>query len=192
MQSRIPLGPPGEARVAMRFRFNPQVLVILGTALVCFYLLREAIPAWIYWLYRDTYRQVDFVMEEAKANEGYPLIRGHLEPGGEESVLEARAAEGGYALAGVPELVRFEPGRRVRVWSSDAAPVVGFGRGRSTGMMPVSALSHIPGLLPALGWTGAALLSIIAVPLLIVRLGLWTRTWRSETRFRPADRPPAG
>jgi hypothetical protein len=68
----------------MRLRWNPQVLVVLPAVAVCFLLLREAIPSWIFWLYRGTYHQVDFVMERAEPNDGWPIIRGRLEPGGEE------------------------------------------------------------------------------------------------------------
>jgi hypothetical protein len=183
-------GIPGRQGVWTHFRFHPQVFVILGAALACFYLAREAVPSWIFWLYRDTYRQGDFVMEEAKANEGSPIIRGRIEPGGEAAVLEARAAGPGYALAGVPEVVPFQADRRVRVWWSATAPVVGFGEGRSTQTMPVSALPRLPGLGRALAWSAAALVPLLLAPLVAGLLGLRTRSVRTETLF-DKGRPPS-
>jgi hypothetical protein len=41
------------------------------------------------------------------------------------------------------------------VWWSDSASVLGFGKGRSTRMMPVSALSQIPGVGCFLAWMAA-------------------------------------
>jgi hypothetical protein len=60
---RRPLGRPGRAGLWTHFRFNPRVFVLLATALAGFYVLREAIPSFIFWYYRPTYRQVDFVMD---------------------------------------------------------------------------------------------------------------------------------
>ena len=67
------LGTPGRAGLWTLARCNPAVLVFLGTSLVVFYLLSEAIPAFIFWRYGPTYRQVDFVMEVAHENDGSPL-----------------------------------------------------------------------------------------------------------------------
>ena len=75
----------------------------------------------IFWRYGSTYRQVDFVMEVAHENDGWPLARGLLDPGGEEWVLGLRKTPSGYVLERDPS-VAFAPGRRVRVWWSDAAP----------------------------------------------------------------------
>jgi hypothetical protein len=102
------------------------------------------IPSFIFWYYGPTYRQVDFVMDLAQENDGWPLVRGPLDPGGEEWVLELRKTPSGYVLESDPA-VAFAPGREVRVWWSDAAPVVGFGKGRSTKIMPVSTVPRIPG-----------------------------------------------
>jgi hypothetical protein len=66
-------------------------------------------------------------MEEAKPNEGSPIVLGRIDPGVEEAVIHSRAAGPGYVVAGVPEVVPFEAGRRLRVWWSATAPVVGFG-----------------------------------------------------------------
>ena len=142
---RTPLGRPGRLGLWTVFRFNPHVLVLLATVLALFYVAREAIPSFIFWRYGPTYRQVDFVMDRAQENDGSPIVRGPIEPGGEEWVLELKKAAAGYVLAGDPT-VAFAPGRRVRVWWSDAAPVVGYGEGRSTKIMPVSTFPRIPGV----------------------------------------------
>ena len=152
---RQPLGAPGRSGLWTLARFNPAVLVFLGTSLVVFYLLSEAIPAFIFWRYGPTYRQVDFVMEVAHENDGSPLARGLLDPGGEEWVIELRKTPSGYVVERDPT-VAFAPGRRVRVWWSEAAPVVGYGKGRSTKMMPVSTFPRLPGVWHFLGWTVAA------------------------------------
>jgi hypothetical protein len=148
---RQPLGTPGRSGLWTLVRFNPAVFVFLGTSLVVFYLLSEAVAAFIFWRYGSTYRQVDFVMEVAHENDGWPLARGLLDPGGEEWVLGLRKTPSGYVVARDPT-VAFAPGRRVRVWWSEAAPGVGYGRGRSTNMMPVSTFPRLPGVWHFLGW----------------------------------------
>jgi hypothetical protein len=81
---RTPLGRPGRLGLWTVFRFNPHVLVLLATVLALFYIAREAIPSFIFWRYGPTYRQADFVMDRAQENDGWPIVRGPIEPGGEE------------------------------------------------------------------------------------------------------------
>jgi len=179
---RRPLGTPGRFGLWTRFRFNPRVFVFLATSLVVFYLLREAIPSFIFWYYGPTYRQVDFVMDRAQENDGWPIVRGPLDPGGEEWVLELRRTPSGYVLEGDPT-VAFAPGRRVRVWWSDAAPVVGFGKGRSTKIMPVSTFPRIPGAGRFLAWMAAVLVAGF-LGLLVAGLHVFrTRGGGTETLF---------
>jgi hypothetical protein len=179
MRQQSPLGRPGRFGLWTQVRFHPQVLVWLATWGVAFLPAREAIPAWIYWYYAPTYRQVDFVMGVAEENSGSPLVRGQLEPLGEEWVMGLRATPAGYVLDSDPAIAH-APGRRIRVWWSDAAPVVGY-RGHSTKIMPTSAFSRVPGLLAALGWTGAVLLTFVAGLWVLARLGLGTRVRSTET-----------
>jgi hypothetical protein len=178
MGQRSSLGRPGRSGLWTQIRFSPQVLVWLATWAVAFFAAREAIPAWIYWYYGPTYRQVDFVMGVAEENAGSPLVRGQLEPLGEEWVMGLRSTPAGYVLDSDPA-VAHAPGRRIRVWWSDAAPVVGY-RGHSTRIMPTSAFPRVPGLRPALGWTGAVLLAFVAGLRVLARLGLRTRVWSTE------------
>lgn len=158
MHRRRPLGTPGRSGLWTRFRFNPRVFVFLATSLVVFYLLWEAIASFIFWYYGPTYRQVDFVMDRAEENGGWPIVRGPLDPGGEEWVMGLERTPSGYVLESAPT-VAFAPGRRVRVWWSDAAPVVGYGKGRSTKMMPVSAFPRLPGVWHFLGWMVAVVVA---------------------------------
>ena len=179
---RRSLGTPGRFGLWTRFRFNPRVFVFLATSLVVFYLLREAIPSFIFWYYGPTYRQVDFVMDRAQENDGSPIARGPLDPGGEEWVIGLRRTPSGYVLESDPT-VAFAPGRRVRVWWSDAAPVVGFGKGRSTKMMPVSALPQIPGAWRLLAWMAAVPVAGLAGLWVAGRRVFRTRGWDTETLF---------
>ena len=179
---RRSLGTPGRFGLWTYFRFNPGVFVFLATSLVVFYLLREAIPSFIFWYYGSTYRQVDFVMDRAQENDGWPIARGPLDPGGEEWVIELRKTPSGYVLESDPT-VAFAPGRRVRVWWSDAAPVVGFGKGRSTKMMPVSALPQIPGAERFLAWMAAVLVAGLAGLWVTGRRTFRARGWDTETLF---------
>jgi hypothetical protein len=188
LRQERPLGTPGRAGVWTRLRFNPRVLVFLATSLVVFYLVREAVPSFIFWYYGSTYRQVDFVMDRAQDNDGWPIVRGPLDPGGEEWVLELRATPSGYVLESDPAIA-FAPGRRVRVWWSDAAPVVGFGKGRSTKIMPVSTFPRIPGAWRLLAWLAAVLVVGLA-GLRVAGLRVFrTRVRETETLFDEAPKP---
>ena len=80
---RRPLGTPGRFGLWTYFRFNPGVLVFLATSLVVvFYLLREAIPSFIFWRYGPTYRQVDFVMDRGAGERRLAARPGAARPGG--------------------------------------------------------------------------------------------------------------
>jgi hypothetical protein len=167
------------------------VLVLLATVLALFYIAREAVPSFIFWYYRPTYRRADFVMDRAQENDGWPIVRGPIEPGGEEWVLELRKTPSGYALESDPA-VAFAPGRRVRVWWSDAAPVVGYGKGRSTKIMPVSRFPEVPGLGPLLLWTAAMVATGLAGLWLAGRRVFRTRILSTETLYdeeAPDKRP---
>jgi hypothetical protein len=179
MRRQSSIGRPGRPGLWTRVRFHPQVLVWLATWGIAFLPAREAIPGWIYWYYGPTYRQVDFVMGAADDNAGAPLTRGRLEPSGEAWVMGLRATPAGYVLESDPAIAH-GPGKRIRVWWSDDAPVVGY-RGHSTRIMPTSAFPRVPGLLAALGWTGLVLLTFAAGFWALARLRLRTRVWGTET-----------
>ena len=56
---------------------SPQVLVLVATLAFASRPLKGAIIAGVFWWWGDTYQQVEFVMDEAQINEGYPFIDGH-------------------------------------------------------------------------------------------------------------------
>jgi hypothetical protein len=170
---RESLGRPGRLGLWTLFRFNPHVLVVLATVLALFYIAREAIPCFIFWHYRSTYRQVDFVMNTANENEGYPYARGVADPGGEEWVMSLAKTPAGYVVESDPT-VGFAPGRRIRVWVSDAAFNVGYGKGRSTTIAPVSRFPTLPGLGRLFAWAGLFVVTGLA--------GLWVA---GRSVFRP-------
>lgn len=176
----LPPGTPGRAGVVYRLRFHPQVLVLLAAVGLAFFGLRGAIGDSIYWWWGPTYRQVDFVMDEASPNDGTPIIRGRLDPGDEAAVLEARLTGTVFAVMADPGAT-FEAGRRLRVWWSPEAPIVGLGPGRSTQYMPVSALPRLPGLLSLLGNLGLAAAPFVGAAFVLGRFpGLRTRTIGGE------------
>jgi hypothetical protein len=173
------IGRPGRAGVWTHFRFNPGVLVILATAAVVFFLFREATTAFVFWHYGATYRQVDFVMGPPEENGGYPLVRGLLQPDGVEWVIGARKTAAGYVLES-DQTVVIEPGRRVRVWWSDAAPVIGFPNG-STKIMPVSTMPRLPGLGRVLGWLATIPVAVLAGMWVLARPLFRSRVETTET-----------
>jgi hypothetical protein len=71
-----------EGPAAMRFswgvRFSPHVIVFLLTLLATIPPLRGAIVSGVYWWWNKTYAQAEYVMDEARPNDGYPYIAGHL------------------------------------------------------------------------------------------------------------------
>ncbi len=67
---------------AMRFRwgvqFSPHVIVFLLTLLAAIPPLRGAIVSGVYSWWDKTYTKVEYVMDEARPNDGSPYIAGHL------------------------------------------------------------------------------------------------------------------
>jgi hypothetical protein len=123
------IGEPGRRGLTTRLRFSPQVLAFMLMALMTFYPAIEAVSAFIYWKHTASYRRLDFVITELVPNEGYPYVKGHLEPGHIEWLLGAKERDGQFVIEG-DEKILAAPGRRVRVWWSDEAPTVGLSRNR--------------------------------------------------------------
>jgi hypothetical protein len=144
--------PMAPLLIRTRFRFSPQVLAWMGTFLLAFFPFREAVGAFVFWRHGPSYRQLDFVVSEVVPNEGYPYARGLLQPGATEWNLGVKDTPAGPVVAEAPELPA-APGAHVPVWWSDTAPVIGYGRDRSTKMVPVAARPTLPGLLHLLLWT---------------------------------------
>lgn len=186
----LPPGTPGRMGLVYRLRFYPQTLVFLAAFWLAFFGLRDAIGAGIYWWWGPTYRQVDFVMEEAAPNDGIPIIRGRLDPGDEGAVLEARLSGAVFTVTADPG-VTFEAGRRIRVWWSPEAPIAGLGSGRSTQYMPVSALPRLPGMASLLGNLALAAAPLVGAVLVVGRFrALRTRTIQGERLLDGGPDPP--
>jgi len=172
------LGTPGQAGLSTRLRFSPQVLVLLIFVVPFFYCVREVIGAAIWTWYGSSYRQVDFVLEEARPNGSSPYAAGHTEPGGEPLNEPLTAKADGWVLTSDPS-VAFAPGTRVAIWWSPTAPLVGYGRDRSTNGMLVARFPQLPGLLLVLVWSIAALATLFLGVLVTARVG-GTRVYRSN------------
>ncbi len=146
------------ASLRTRLRFSPHVLIVVLAAWPGFYCLREAIGAGIYARYAATYRQVDFVMEEARPNGDAPYAAGHLEPGGLPINAPLAGAAPDWVLAEDPA-TRFAVGGHVPMWWSPQAPIVGYGRQRYTNGALVARLPTLPGWGVTLGWLAGFLAS---------------------------------
>src|SRR5512146_851638 len=59
-------------------RFSPQVLVVLLTFAAAVPPLKGAIVSGVHWWWDRTYAQVEYVMDEARTNDGSPYIAGHV------------------------------------------------------------------------------------------------------------------
>jgi hypothetical protein len=131
-------------------RFSPHVLVFLLTVLVSIPPLRGVIVSWIHWWWTDSYVQVDYVMEEARPNDGSPYIAGHLEGSTEQQNLVG-LMQGSTIVPKAAPQEAFEAGKRILVWHSPSAPsMVVFGTEVNT--VPVAALPVRPGLLHLIGY----------------------------------------
>jgi hypothetical protein len=71
-----------EGLPAMRFswsvRFSPHVIVFLLTLLAAIPPLKGAIVSGVNWWWDKTHDKVEYVMDEARPNDGSPYIAGHL------------------------------------------------------------------------------------------------------------------
>ena len=148
-------------------RFSPQVLVLVATLAVASRPLKGAIITGVFWWWGDTYQQVEFVMDDAQVNEGFPFIDGHVE--GTTDVTRITGMMVGEAVApdGAPGEV-FAPGRRVRIWRSPSAPDFGV-EGASVNEFSVAARPELPGLGAFLGYVAATIVMLWA--------GFWATAW---------------
>ena len=160
-----PPAPPEGVRWGARF--SPQVLVFVATLAFASRPLKGAIIAGVFWWWGDTYQQVEFVMDEAQVNDGYPFIDGRVE--GVPDVTRITGMMVGNAIApdGAPEEV-FAPGKRIRIWRSPTAPDFGV-EGASVNELSVAARAELPGLGTFLGYVVATIVMLWA--------GLWATGW---------------
>lgn len=172
MSDEPPRGGPAAAQDAapdLRWgaRFSPQVLVLVATLAVASRPLKGAIITGVFWWWGDSYTQVEFVMDDAQVNEGFPFIDGRVE--GTTDVTRITGMMVGDAVApdGAPGEV-FAPGRRVRIWRSPSAPDFGV-EGASVNEFSVAARPELPGLGSFLGYVAATIVMLWA--------GLWATAW---------------
>ena len=131
-------------------RFSPHILVLLLTLLVAIPPLRGAIVSFVHWWWSASYVQIDYVMDEARPNDGAPYIAGHLEGSTEQTNLVGSTVADAIVVKALPQEA-FAPGKRLRIWHSAEAPsFVVFGR--EVNDLPVAALPSRPGLLHLLGY----------------------------------------
>jgi hypothetical protein len=134
-----------DAGLKMGWRFSPHVIVFGLTFVAIFYAAQPVVIAFIHAWWSDSFRQVEFVMDEWRPNEGYPYIKGHLGPGDAESPfhLPGVVVDGKRVSKEVPSLA-FDKGTSVPVWWSDDAPFFTY-NGEVTNAIPVAALPVRPG-----------------------------------------------
>ena len=131
--------------MALGWRFNPQVIVFGLTFVAIFYAAHGAVIAFVHAWWSDSYRQVEFVMDEWRPNEGTPYIAGHLDGSSEPSPFHLPGAVlGGRRVSKEAPTIDYAPGTRVPVWWSDEAPLFVYD-GEATNGVPVAAMPVRPG-----------------------------------------------
>ena len=160
-----PPAPSGGVRTSTRF--SPQVLVFVATLAFASRPLKGAIIAGVFWWWGDTYQQVEFVMDDAQANDGYPFIDGRVE--GVADVVRITGMMVGNAIApdGAPEET-FVPGRRIRIWRSPTAPDFGV-EGASVNELSVAARPELPGL--------ATFVFYVLATVVFLKAGFWATAY---------------
>jgi hypothetical protein len=134
-----------DARLGMGFRFSPQVIVFGLTFVAIFYAAQGAVVGFVHAWWRDSYRQVEFVMDEWRPNEGDPYIAGHLAGSGDDAPfhLPGSVVDGRRVLEEAPSIA-FAERARVTVWWSDTAPAFSYG-GETTNAIPVAVRPDLSG-----------------------------------------------
>jgi hypothetical protein len=150
----------------MRVRMNPQLLVFVVAALCAWPAVVGLVVAGIHVIWGASYRQVEYVMAEARANDGHPYITGTLAATGAVHLVSARS-QGEAFLVGDAGDDSFAPGKTIKVWWSPSAPDLLI-QGQRTNGVPVSALRERPGMLALLGYA-AWLIAVIVIASLLTR-----------------------
>jgi hypothetical protein len=140
-------------------RFSPHVIVFLLTLLVAIPPLKGAIIFGVNWWWDTTYTRVEYVMDEARPNDGSPYIAGHLAGSTDQHNLLALMRGTTMVVKALPQEA-FAPGKRIPIWhSADAPNFVVFGD--EVNDVPVAAVPERPGLPSFLGhlaWLFATLI----------------------------------
>jgi hypothetical protein len=164
-------------------QFSPHILVFLLTLLAAIPPLRGVIVSGVNLWWDKTYAKVDYVMDEARPNDGVPYIAGHLEGSSDQYNISGVMQGSTVAVKGAPTEA-FAPGKRIQIWHSAEAPTFGVFGDEINGV-PVASLPERP------GWS-RLLLSLVWLYLTFV-VGLRATAWVAERWSRtfgtlPMDR----
>lgn len=162
-------------RVNWGMRFSPHILVLLLTLLASIPPLRGAIVSGVHWWWDKSYAKVDYVMDEAQPNAGYPYIAGHLAGDTEQHHLVGLMKDGRIVVKALPGEA-FAPGKHIAIWHSPDAPnFVVFGE--EVNDIPVASLPARPGwpmFLAYLAWLVATW--VVGIGLMAWVAARWSRT----------------
>ena len=176
------------ARFLWGVRVSPHVIVFLLTLLAAIPPLKGAIISGIHWWWDKSYEQIQYVMDEARPNEGAPYIAGHLDGSTDQHNLVGQMRGTAMVVKALPEAA-FAPGKRILLWhSADAPNFVVFGD--EVNDMPVAALPQRPGLpafLAYLAWLLGT--SLVGFGAMVWVGNRWSRDYGElQMRYRPGSK----
>jgi hypothetical protein len=146
-------------RFSWSVRFSPHVIVFLLTLLAAIPPLKGAIVSGVNWWWDKTYNKVEYVMDEARPNDGSPYIAGHLAGSTDQHNLVGLMQGTTMVVKALPQEA-FAPGKRIPIWHSDDAPnFLVFGD--EVNDVPVAAFPERPGLRNFLGYLAWLLATLI-------------------------------
>ena len=135
-----------------------------------------------------SYAKVDYIMDEARPNDGHPYIIGHVEGStGQSNVLGAM--QGTTVVVKTLPQEAFETGKRLPIWHSPDAPnFLVFGT--EVNDVPVAALPRRPGVPALIGYSTWLLVTLLVGCGVMVWVGnRWSRIYGNlPMRFRPGSK----
>lgn len=156
-------------------RFSPHIIVLILTVLAAVRPLGRTIATGIFAWWASSYTKVEYVMEEARPNDGSPYIAGHFEGSTEPRNLIGAMQGTTMFVKGVPGEA-FEPGKRITVWHSERAPnTLVFGE--DTNDVPVAVLPQLPGFVAVAGYLAWLFVTLV----MGLRLTMWVASRWSRT-----------
>lgn len=158
-----------DAGLGLGLRFSPQVVPFMLTIAAMFFAFQGAFVSIVHLWHGSSYRQVEFVMDEWRPNEGHPYVAGHVADSADPPPFHLPGAviDGRRVLQDAPS-VAFEAGRAVKVWYSPDAPLTSY-NGEGVNAIPVDGLPVRP------GW--GRLLTSLALTIAVGIAGLFATGW---------------
>ena len=176
------------ARFHWGVQFSPHIIVFLLTLLVAIPPLRGTIVSAVHVWWDKSYAKVDYIMDEARPNDGHPYIIGHVEGStGQSNVLGAM--QGTTVVVKTLPQEAFETGKRLPIWHSPDAPnFLVFGT--EVNDVPVAALPQRPGVPALIGYSTWLLVTLLVGFGVMVWIGnRWSRIYGNlPMRFRPGSK----